>query len=541
MSKKKRRQPPAPVPAPAAGDGPQAALGTSAMARRPEFLLWTPQLYDADSAEQWEREDQRAFSRQLFTESPPARAAIRRKVEYRVGTGLRLQSRIDAQELRLTDEQAEEWQTLAEKRFHMWASSPFASVEGDQNFYEMQALIAQSRELSGDVFGILTRKERPNWPFRTAIQLIEADRVCNENNTANTSELYEGIKRAADGEIVSIFVANHHPNRVINAATNKKWSEISIYAPNGRRNIFHAKKMERPGQTRGMPSLSVCTSILKQVTRYSEAELTAAINAATQAVFARMSTDSFKDLFHDPAQQEQYINQGLQARQDAQGTDSGRILNLLPGEEVSSPTPGRPNPNFGAFVNDFYTQLGMGVNVPREVILGVFESSYTAARAQLQQFWQTIYINRASDEAQILNPIYHTFLFDSIADGIIQAPGFFSSIFIRYAWSGSQWTGMGPSSLNPLDEARAAVLLAGNITTEEEEAMKFDGGIWKTRHKQRVREMKARRRDGLPPLGATATPATEPTDDSIDDNIDDSIDDNDEDDDQSPDQQRQTP
>ena len=517
MGKKKRRNPPISP----AGSAPEAALGTSIMARRPEFALWNPQLYDADSAEQWERDDQRAFSRQLFTESPPARAAITRKVEYRVGTGLRLQSRIDAQELRLTDEQAEEWQDLTEKRFNMWASSPFASVEGDQNFYEMQALIAQSRELSGDIFGVLTRKERPNWPFKTAIQLIEADRVCNENNTANTDLLYEGIKRAADGEILSVFVANHHPNRVINPVKKKEWKEIPIFAPNGRRNIFHAKKKDRPGQTRGMPSLSVCTSILKGITRFSEAELVAAINAASEAVFATMSTESFKDLFNDKVRQDAYFDQCIQSREEAQGIESGRLLNLLPGESVTSPTPGRPNPNFGSFVNDFYTQLGMGTNVPREVIVGVFESSYTAARAQLQQFWQTIYIERASDETQICNPVYSSFLFDSIADGIIQAPGFFMNAFIRYAWSGAQWTGMGPSSLNPLDEAKAAILLAGNITTEEEEAVKFDGGDYKTRHKQRAKEAAKRREDGLPPLGATATPATEPVEDSSDDSDED--------------------
>jgi capsid protein len=242
-----------------------------------------------------------------------------------------------------------------------------------------------------------------------------------------------------------------------------------------------------------------------------------------------MSTESFQDLFKDPKEQQAYISQGLQSRQDAQGIESGRLLNLLPGESVTSPTPGRPNPNFGPFVNDFYTQLGMGTNVPREVIVGVFESSYTAARAQLQQFWQTIYIERMSDEAQICNPIYHAWLFDSIADGIIEAPGFFANAFIRYAWSGAQWTGMGPSSLNPLDEARAAILLAGNLTTEQEEAVKLDGGDYKTRHRQRVREAANRREGGLPPLGATATPAKDPADD------------NNEDDRQTQDQQRPTP
>jgi lambda family phage portal protein len=491
-----------------------AALGTSQMAMRAAFGLWNPELRDADSSDYWERDDQRAFSRQLYNESPPARSAIEKEVEYRVGTGLRLQSVIDTEELRLTEEQAEEWQDRTEKRFNMWANSQNASVEGDLCWYEMQQLIAKSRALSGDVFGVLVRKERQNWPFRTAVQLIEADRVCNENNTANTETVYEGIKRAADGEILSIFVANHHPNRLITPQTKREWREIAIKAPNGRRNVFYTKKMERPGQTRGMPALSVVTSILKGVTRYTEAELEAAVNSAALAIFATMSTDSFKELFTDPGQQNSYIEQALAARKNATGWDAGKLLNLFPGESVTSPTPGRPNPNFGTFVSDFYVQLGMGLNLSKEAVVGLFESSYTAARAALQQLWQSIYIKRSSDVIQICNPVYETWLFDCVADGIIQAPGFFADPFIRHAWSGSEWSGMGPSSLNPLDEARAAVLLAQHVTTEREEAMKFDGGDYAKRHRQRAREAAARRADGLPPLGTTAVAEGPPDDGS---------------------------
>ena len=514
MGKKstKPRPQPQPVPAvaadlPSGGVEPRAALGTSQMARRAAFANWAPQLWDADTGQQWERDDKRAASRALYDESPPARAAIQKGVEYRVGTGLRLQSTIDADELRLTDEQAEEWQDRTEKRFNMWASSAFASVEGDQCFYELQQLIAKSRALSGDVFAVITQKDRPNWPFKTAIQLIEADRVCNEKATANTNEIYEGIRRKTDGEIVSIFVADHHPNRHVSAQITRTWREIPIFAPNGRRNIIHAKKMERPGQTRGMPALSVVASILKSVTRYSEAELEAAVNSAALAIFATMSPDSFKELFQNPAEQEEYITHAMKARADATSLDSGKLLNLFPGESVVSPTPGRPNPNFGQFVEDFYIQLGMGLNEPMEVITGLFKSSYTAARAALQQLWQSIYIDRASDEVQICNPIYQAWLFDSVGDGIIQAPGFFRDPFIRHAWSIANWTGMGPSSLNPLQEAQAAVLLAQNITSEQEEAVKFDGGDWRTRHRLRVRAAEARRRDGLPPLGAKVADA----------------------------------
>ena len=169
------------------------------------------------------------------------------------------------------------------------------------------------------------------------------------------------------------------------------------------------------------------------------------------------------------------------------------------------------------FRSSIYGLIGMGLKMPPEVITGLFESSYTAARAALQQLWQMIYIERASDVTHICQPIFEAWLFDCVSDGIIEAPGFFSDSFIRYAWCGSQWSGSGPASLNPLDEAKAAQLRAQFLTSESEETINYDGGDWNTRHAQRRREAAARRDDELPPLGAAPaaespqqTPPTQP-------------------------------
>jgi lambda family phage portal protein len=478
----------------------EASLGTSRLSRLPEFSLWNPYPYDADSKNYWEKEDNRAYSRDLDETSPVARSGIDQHVAYRVGKGLKYQSRIHSEWLGLSENQATTWQNNTEKRFHMWASSPMASVEGDLNFYEIQQLISRSETVSGDCFVILTRKQRNNWPFRTALQVLESDRVCNDNNGPNTKEIFDGIKRAVDGEIVSIFVANHHPGNVVNQITNKTWSEIPVFASNGRRNILHRKKMRRPGQTRGMPALSVIIGILKQHTRYTEAEVAGAVNAALITIVAEMDTDSFTDLF-DSEQQKYYLQNALSSLKNEIPMSSGKILNTLPGQRITSPTPGRPNPNFGSFSHEFYTLFGMGLGMPKEVLTGLFESSYTAARAALQQLWQMIFIDRASDVTHVCQPVLETWLFDCVLDNIIEAPGFIQDPFVRYAWSGSEWSGSAPASLNPLDEARAAEIRAAFLTTESEETINYDGGDWAARQVQRRREAELRRTDSLPPLG----------------------------------------
>lgn len=513
MGKKRRRQ--LEAMAAAAPAQPEASIGGgwgggSRLSMAPAFAMWQPGVRDPDGDDTYELTAQRGYSRDLYRTSPAAGSGIDQLVSYRVGTGLKCQPRILEQWLGMNSEQAEEWQELQKDRFNMWAGSTWASVEGDQNFYELQELIARSQVLSGDVFTILTQKERPGWPFKLALQVIEADRVYNENNGANTAEMFEGIKRAADGEIISIFVANHHPGGLIPGVAGQKWQEIPIYSTSGRRNILHRKKMVRPGQSRALPALTRIIGSVKQLDRYTNAEIEAAVNSAALAVFAQMDADSFRDLFNDE-EQRQYLAANLSARNQVNTWQSGRILNTFPGETITSPTPGRPNPNFDNFVQPFFTFLGMGLNLPPEVMTGLFKSSYTAARAAGQQLWQMIYGDRAHDVTHTCQPVYETWLADGVADGWIQAPGFFADPFVRYAWSAAEWAGSGPASLNPLQEAEAAKLRATFLTSESEETLAYDGGDYASRHVQRAREAEARRRDNLPPLDAKGgAPATAP-------------------------------
>lgn len=177
-----------------------AMTGTGRIAQQTRFSTWRPMVQDADSVAQFELADSRAFSRDLVRTSPVAAGAIQTRTSHIVGSGLSLQSRIDAAELGLSDEEASEWQTLTERRFNFWAGSDFADVAGELNFYEQQELSLRSHDESGDVFMLLTRKQRNNWPFEFATQIIEADRISNPQGKPSTATLTDGIERAIDGE-----------------------------------------------------------------------------------------------------------------------------------------------------------------------------------------------------------------------------------------------------------------------------------------------------------------------------------------------------
>lgn len=460
---------------------------------RENMAYWTPGVGDSDTDVIRDLRELRARSRDLVRNSPIAGGAIETQVSHVVGTGLSLQSRIDAKKLGLDDDAASEWQTNTEREFQLWCESEYADAYGQQNFYELQDLAFRSRLESGDAFVVLASKKRPEWPFTLALQIVEADRVSNPDNKGDTPEMTQGIERDSTGAPVAAHISDRHPG-AYGYTKDAKWTRVAFRGKTGRRNVLHLMRKIRPGQTRGIPELAPIIETLKQLTRYSTAEVDAAVNSATIAMFAKMDPDTFTDVFDDDAQKK-YMS-------DAQRWDgtlrSGAVVNLLPGEEITSPMQNRPNPNFDGFFSAVMGQIGVGLNIPKEVLMKHFQSSYSAARAALLDAWRTFRIRREWLASKLCQPTYEEWLADAVAMGRISAPGFFADPAVRKAWSAAKWIGDGPGAIDPAKEASAAkTRLEIGLTTLAEEIVAYDGGDWETKHRQQVRERDERVEGGL--------------------------------------------
>lgn len=465
------------------------------------LAAWQPGAGDADTDSVGSLRMLRSRSRDLTRNSPIAAGAIETSVSHVVGTGLSLQSRIKADVLGLSLDEAQVWQQAVEWRFSVWASSPLCDVAEELDFYEQQELALRAQEESGDCAVILAQMPRPDWPFRLALQIIEADRISNPDLTPDRHGLVQGIERAESGAPVAAHICSRHPGTQIDRA-GAKWTRVPMRGPSGRRNLLLLKDKVRPGQTRGIPRMAPIIGTLKQMARLSDAEIDAAVNAAAMAVFVKMDPEAFTELF-DPADQKRVIDNAIQW--DG-GLANGRAINLLPGESVEAPQMGRPNPNFEPFMSAFLGYVGMGLNIPKEVLAKHFQSSYSAARAALLDAWRTFWRRRQRHAARLCQPVFEEWLADEVAAGTIAAPGFFADAVIRAAWCASKWTGDGPGSIDPLKEAKAIRERVDiGISTLADETMAFDGGDWHEKHQQRVREVAERVEGGLQaPLTAPA-------------------------------------
>lgn len=462
---------------------------------------WAPGQGDADADQLHDLPNLRAYSRDLVRNSPIACGAVETQLAHIVGTGLTLQARVDAEALGLSDDEASAWQRRTERLFALWAGSTYADALGQLDFYELQNLAERSKTESGDSFVLLAGVERSGWPFRLALQVIEADRVSNENNATDTERMTQGIERDASGAPVAAWVANRHPGRYVVSTTPIRWQRVPFRSASGRRLILQHMRRLRPGQTRGMPELAPIIEPLKQLTRYSEAEIASAVNSATLAVFAKMDPEAFEETFDDEAK-EVLIDR---AKNWDGKIQPGRVVNLLPGESIESAEMSRPNPNFGPFVNECMAQIGMALGIPYEVLVRRFQSSFSAARAALLDAWRGFRIRRDLLVARVCQPVYEEWLADAVALGLISAPGFFADAETRAAWCGSKWAGDGPGAIDPEKEARGAQeRMKAGLTTLPEEIVAYDGGDWEQKHRDQVRVKRARVEAGLEPPEAAA-------------------------------------
>ncbi|WP_189615621.1 phage portal protein [Pigmentiphaga litoralis] len=435
----------------------------------------------------------RARSRDLARNAPVATGAINTSVTHVVGTGLSLKPRIDAEYLGLTEPEAEQWIKHTMREFKNWAESVDCDVARRLNFYGIQSLAFRSALESGDAHVLTPMIKRPGRAYDLALQIIEADRICNEGNMPDSETLVGGVEiNPQTGEAIRYHVAKSHPGdlrRVVG------WDKVDAYgAQTGRRNVLAVMEQLRPGQVRGVPMLAPVIEPLKQIGTYTNAELQAAVTSGLYSVFIKMDPAAFAEMFDDEGQGA-FLNR---AKGWSGELEAGQAINLLPGESIESANPGRPNAQFDPFVQAIIAQIGTALEIPYEVLIMRFQSSYSAARAAMLMAWRLWRRRRDLLITTLCQPVYALFLDEAVGAGRIHCPGYFSDPSVRLAWQGSEWIGDGPGSMDPQKEIKAASdRVALGISTLEAESILYDGVDWETKYRTRVREQRMMVEGGL--------------------------------------------
>lgn len=475
----------------------QAVAGSYVGASRSRRSLrsWNPRWGDADSDTIFDLQALRDRSRDLVRNEPLAGGAINTVVTNVVGTGLVLQARVCRDALGMTDEEADAWESTTEREWALFAGSVECDAARTLTFAGLQDLVFRSVLESGDAFVLLPSISRPfsPSPYRLGLQIIEADRVCNEGNRPDTARVVGGIEKDEYGAARRYHIMTTHPGSILSGVT-RAWTLIDAYgAQTGRRNVIHLYRLLRPGQTRGVPYLAPVIEPLKQLGRYTEAELMAAVVSGMFTVFVKSEMGDGELGPMMPTEQ----TGGSQTDEDYK-LGYGAIVGLAPGEDITNAKPERPNTAFDPFVTAILRQIGVALELPYEVLVKHFTASYSAARAALLEAWKFFQCRREWLALYFCQAVYAVWMAEAVALGRIHAPGFFSDPLLRAAYLGSEWIGPSRGQIDEYREVQAAELrLKTGISTLDQETAALTGGDWERNHKQQVKEKRARVQDGL--------------------------------------------
>ena len=415
----------------------------------------------------------RQRSRDIYMGVPLGTGAIKTMRTNVVGRGLMLKPTVDAVTLGITQEAAQQLNEQIQREWSLWADSPDCDMARLDNFYELQQLAFMGWLMSGDTLAVLPVKPRINQPYDLRIQLIEADRLSSPNGYDTMSnQIVGGVEVDKDGEVIAYHFSKHHP--LSRATEPVEWVRVEAYGSRtGRRNVLHLMNRERIDQRRGVPFLAPVIEALKQLGRYTDAELVAAVVSGMFTVFIEKEENSEERAIGAAIPEEMQIDA------DDENTlemGPGAILDLAEGEKPNIANPGRPNANFDGFVTSICRQIGTALEIPYELLMKHFTASYSASRGALEEAWKSFKMYREWITNDFCQPIYEEWLSEAVAKGRINAPGFFSDPLRRKAFCKAQWNGPARGLLNPVQEVNAAEKrVANGFSTRANETMEMTG------------------------------------------------------------------
>lgn len=457
---------------------------------------------------------QRAASRELSRTSPIAAGAINTNIDRVVGTGLALSAQPSLTILGWSPDRAAEWKArYVQPEFSLWADSPECDIERTLNFYQQQALVLRGALESGDCFTNMPDGERSaTMPYRLRLQVLEADRVGNPLGAMDSAQMAGGIKFNSGGAPQACFLYDQHPGGYIPGINSKgiysgQW--VDFVGRSGRRRILHHFRKLRPGMPRGVPYLAPIIDCIKQIARYTEAEIMAAVVTAYLTVFIESPAgNAAAPVFGANSPGAGGVGQEI-------GLGTGAVVDLAPGEKANMVNPARPNPNFEPFILAVIKQMGIALSIPYELLVKQFNSSYSASKAALLDAWVYFRGVRMWLGLSFCQPVFETWFTEAVAIGRIPAPGFFADPLLRWAYTRAAWPGDSMGSINPKDEVAAyAAAIDARLMTRERAEWELFGSDWNETYGQKLAEHDRLIKDGMQPTpkaGAAAPANPDPS------------------------------
>ena len=447
-----------------------AHLGASTTGRAVEG--WFPHSGPADLMQVPELPMLRDRARDLDRNNSMATNIRRTRTDHIVGTGLQLSPQPNWRVLGIDSAYAADWARSTRAHFDTWAKTCAVDVEMRYNLDHFTRLVEDTRFTSGSALVPMRWVEgRSCTPYRTALQLVEPDRLTDPPNIGALNRIIEGIEHDSNGAVEAYYIANGDVvSEIFSGRTIISNSAIGFMPQiervpardaTGRAMCLHVYEATRPGQSRGVAAVTPAMALFGLSGKYQLTELQAAVaNSKIVGVLETTLTDE---------QAAEMLGVDMkevgEIRREWRGElTPASILQIPPGTKLTSHSPQRPATAFASFMEHIGREIGIAFGLPYEMVMRNFsKTNYSSARAALLEAWVFFYAERSRLVFQFLQPVYDAWLEDAVLLGIVDAPNFYEN---RSAWSNAQWLGQGMSPIDRLkdENANKVALETGNLT-----------------------------------------------------------------------------
>lgn len=498
-----------------------------------EMLRWNPLIRSPDAEINPEKSTLDARGRDLVRNTGMMQGAVSIHRDSIVGSHFRLNSKPDYKILGLDEAWAEEFQAEVESKFGLYAES----ADNWMDAARMNGLTGLTRMaiggffFGGEVLATMEWMKGGARPYRTAVQMVDPDRLSNPQDRSDSEYLRRGIERNAYGAPQAYHFRKAHPtDYVLTPQKLYSWSRVPARKPWGRPLVIHIIEQLRPDQTRGVAEM---VSVLKEMRMTKKFHDVTLQNAVVNATFAAAIES---ELPPEVAFEMIGVGDDNMTQSDALlaaiaeyqlgarnlNIDGVKIPHLYPNTKLKLFPAGSPGGVGEGFEQSLLRYVASALGLSYEQFSRDYtQTNYSSARASMNETWKYMQSRKKSVADRFAQIIYTCWLEEAMNAGDIDsmprnAPSFYEKLN-KDAYCRASWIGASRGQVDEMKETQAAVLkISSGLSTLEDECAKL-GKDYREVLEQAEREKKLKDAAGLDFNTAPTKPGTNSAHRNMDD------------------------
>jgi lambda family phage portal protein len=489
-----------------------------------ETYAWRPPIASGDSSTLYERNLATPRLHDLLRNDPHARAIKTRLIDMLVGAGLRVSPMPMARSLGL-DPKTKKGRTALQDLSLQLKSEWKLFAEDPRKYNDAQRRLTgngQFRLLAGtfatraEATAFLDWRPEPGARYATCLRVIDPDRLCNPNGSADSPTRRGGIDFDERGTPLTYYVRQAHQADWFNSMAAAKWEAIPRVTEWGRPVFIHAFEPDREDQSRAITPFASLMTRLRSVTKAADTELANTIGNALFSAFVYTDLPIAEATQAFTPQGMTWLDKHLNyLEQNPVHLGGVRMPILPPGAQVKMNNSPRQTTAFNHFQTAFLQSIASAAGISYEQLsMDWSHVNYSSARAALNEVWRHIQSLFDAFVSQAIMPIYYGVIEEAFDKGYITppkgAPDFWS---VPGAYLASRWIGPGRGYVDPVKEAQGASLRMGAMISTLERECAETGQDWEDVLDQAAHEESELKARGLQRVvGSTGTIVPDPSD-----------------------------